>query len=120
MSKRYELLMPASFDASVRVSRLSKNSLAAATAASLLWSRSRYARAPYLRGLGVWKVPLDQELRERRLRGCEPAAVLFEDVGARSAGAEALALGDDPPDLLAQRLDCLHLSHRTRGSVRKR
>src|SRR5438477_12495178 len=92
--------MPPSFDASVRVARLSKKSLAA-------------TRSPYRAGLSTRRllgdaalrqVALDQEPRELALRVGEAAPVLLEHVPAGAGGPELLARGDDPADLLGQAL----------------
>src|SRR4029079_12609463 len=107
-----ELFIPASFDASVRVSRPSKNSLAVTALIAPFGrepaSAETLAGRRALRRLGVREVALDQELRQARLRRGEPAAVLFQRVVIGAPGSEALTLGDDPPDLLAQRLHGLH------------
>src|SRR6185295_17655215 len=64
MSKRYELVIPAVFEASARLSRLSKNSLTPVTAGTLHQA--------------LLEVALDQSVRERPLRPCELDAVSLE------------------------------------------
>src|SRR5689334_21208852 len=104
MSKRYELLMPASFDSSAREVRVSKNSLAAT-------ERSFWSGALKLPGFGSRQMTLDQQLRQPVLRLGEPPSVLLEHVGRGPGRAQLLPLGDDAADLLGQRLDGGRLPH---------
>src|SRR4051794_22910956 len=99
--------MPASFDGSARVSRLSKKSLAA-TGTRSFGRGPAEARNRNLRGLCLRAVALDQQLRELRLRGAESPAVLFEHLCVGACRAQLLPLDDDQLDLPAQGLDGIH------------
>src|SRR5919197_3181472 len=105
MSKRYELLMPASFDSSAREGRVSKNSLAATKRS---FSIGEHKTLP---GFGSRKVALDQQLRKAMLRVGEPPPVLLEHLGRGTCRTKLLPLGDDAADLLGQRLDGGRLPH---------
>src|SRR4051812_29002603 len=108
MSKRYELLIPASFDASARDSSESKNSFAATLSAPSVEVESAVNLPKRASGgAGLGHVTLDQQVREPALRRSEEAAILLELGRPRPGRAQRLPLGDDAPDLVGERLDGL-------------
>src|SRR6266550_568140 len=88
MSKRYELVIPAVFDASARLSRPSKNSC-----------------TPAMRATLHLEVAVDQRVRELPLLPGELDAVALELGSVDALVAQGLAFRREAGDLFQQRLD---------------